>query len=100
MAMALVLLVGFLMGGLVVRMLMLRAERIQVRPHLLDEQYAACTRAVTRHFKRYDTLNLAQLERLMDIRGLTAMRYLEQLERDRLVKLHGHRGSGAFYTRP
>ncbi len=96
----LALLSGFLLGGLVVHGLMIRADRRTARPHLLDEQYGAAKRAVARHFKRHDTLNLAGMERLIDGTGLTAMRYLDQLQRDGCVKMQDHRGTGAFYTRP
>jgi len=99
MAFALAFLAGFLLGGLLVRSLMVLAAQRHLRPHLLDEQYAAAKRVVLRHLMHHDTLNLAALERLMDISSVTAQRYLDQLEHDRVVKGHGHRGAGAFYTR-
>jgi hypothetical protein len=100
MELLLVFLGGFLLGGLAVRFLLEHAARRHLRPHVFDEQYAAAKRVVARHFRHHDTLNLAMMERLMDISGVTALRYLDQLERDGMVKVHGHRGAGAFYTRP
>jgi hypothetical protein len=92
-------LVGFLMGGLTVRGLTLLAERRMGRAHEQDGQYAAAKRAVSRHLRVHGTLNLQQLERMMDVNGITAMRYLDQMVRDKAVKLQGHRGAGAFYTK-
>jgi len=99
MGFALAFLSGFLLGGLLLRSLMVLAAHRRMRPHLLDEQYGAAKRVVHRHLMHHDTLNLATLERLMDISSMTALRYLDQMVRDGIVKAHGHRGAGAFYTR-
>jgi DNA-binding IclR family transcriptional regulator len=53
---------------------------------------------VLRHLRSHGTINLSQLERLMDIRGTTALRYLDQMVRDGILKQQGHRGGDAFYT--
>jgi DNA-binding IclR family transcriptional regulator len=90
---------GFVVGGLAMRLVMVRAQRAWMRPHQFDEQYRAARRVVQRHFMNHDTLNVRQLQRLMDINIMTAQRYLEQLTRERLVREHGHAPSGAFYTR-
>jgi response regulator of citrate/malate metabolism len=101
MSMVIVGLVGFLLGGLAVRALTMLSEHHSVRAHELDGQYQGAKRAVARHLKVHGTLNLQQLERMMDISGVTALRYLDQMVRDRLLKQQGHRGKkGAFYTRP
>lgn len=81
------------------RWVLMRAHRQWLRPHQLDPQYEACVRAVRRHFMAHDTLNIKQLERLLDISGMIALRYLDQLVRDQVLRMHGHRGVGAFYTR-
>lgn len=91
------LLSGVIIGGLVVRALTLHAVRRAMRP--FDEQYTAARRAVRRHFTTHDTLNIAQLERLMDANATTAERYLDRMVSDDAIKVHGHRGVGAFYTR-
>jgi predicted HTH transcriptional regulator len=92
-------LVGFLLGGLTVRGLMFVAHRRMTRPHERDGQYAAAKRAVRRHLRVHGSINLQQLARMMDISGVTALRYLDQMVRDDVLKFQGHRGAGAFYTR-
>jgi hypothetical protein len=99
MQVAIIFLTGFVLGGLVVRWLMMGAYKRGMRTHELDEQYHAAKRAVARHLRTHGTLNLEELERMMDIPGITAMRYLDQMVRDRVIKAQGHRGKGAFYTR-
>lgn len=94
------LLVGFVAGGLVIYLVVTASFSRGLRAHHYDEQYHAAVRVVRRHFLRHGTINLAELERLMDITGVTALRYLEQMERDRIVKLQGNRRTkGAFYTK-
>ena len=65
-----------------------------------DERYQAARRVVAQHFGTHATLNLAQFERLMDETSRTAMHYLEQLQRDGVIRQHRHTARGAFYTRP
>jgi Fic family protein len=91
-------LAGFVAGGFIVRLLMQRSLRTGMRPHEIDEQYQVARRVVRRHFLNHDTLHAAELERSMDIRLMTAQRYLDQLEREGVVRRHGHTRSGAFYT--
>lgn len=86
-----------MIGGLIVRWLTLHAVRRAMRP--FDEQYTAARRAVRLHFNTHDTLNIAQLERLMDVNVATAERYLDRMVSDDAIRVHGHRGAGAFYTR-
>ncbi len=91
-------LTGLLCGVLVTWALLLHAQRRSMRPHLLDNQYQPARRAVTRHLRVHGTLNLMELERMLDITGVTALRYLDQMVHDGVLKLNGHRGKGAFYT--
>lgn len=74
------------------------ARQHSVRPHVLDTDYLPAKRAAVRHLRVHGTLNLAELERMLDIRGTTALRYLDQMVHDGLLKQQGHRGTGAFYT--
>ena len=74
------------------------AFRASVRPHVLDTDYGPAKRAVVRHLRVHGTINLAQLERMLDITGMTALRYLDQMVHDGVLKQQGHRGAGAFYT--
>ena len=91
-------LVGMLLGVIVTWWLLQTAQRRAVRPHMLDSQYLPSKRAVLRHLRSHGTLSLTQLERMMDIRGTTALRYLDQMVHDGLLKQQGHRGGDAFYT--
>lgn len=74
------------------------AHRHGSRPHVYDTEYGPAKRAVIRHLRMHGTINLMQLERMLDITGTTSLRYLDQMVHDRIVKLQGHRGKGAFYT--
>jgi hypothetical protein len=101
MQIVLVFLAGALAGGMLVRWLMILSERRVVRPHLLDEHYVAAKRAVQRYLRTHGTVNLAEAQRLLDTTSMTALRYLDQMVHDRLVKLQTNRRTkGAFYTRP
>jgi DNA-binding MarR family transcriptional regulator len=91
-------LTGVLLGVLVTWWVLSTAQRRVMRPYLLDGQYQPSRRAVLRHLRSHGTINLSQLERLMDIRGTTALRYLDQMVRDGILKQQGHRGGDAFYT--
>ena len=96
-----IILVGMLLGGLLVRWFMILSERRVIRPHMLDERYAAAKRAVGRHLRVHGTLNLAQLERMLEVTGTTALRYLDQMVHEGLLKLQGNRRTkGSFYTMP
>ena len=90
---------GFLVGGLVVRVLVLRAARRFLRPHLMDEHYTAARHAAVKHLAVHGTLNLAQMSRLMDAPEQTVRQYLEQMEHDGFIAPQEHRGGGRFYTR-
>lgn len=98
MQLMLAFLTGILLGVLVTWWLLSMAQRRVMRPHALDSQYLPAKRAVVRHFRAHGTLNLTQLERMMDIGGTTALRYLDQMVHDGLLAQQGHRGADAFYT--
>lgn len=74
------------------------ARRHATRPHVFDTEYAPAKRAVVHHLRTHGTLNLMQLERMLSISGTTALRYLDQMVHDGLLKQQGHRSKGAFYT--
>jgi hypothetical protein len=87
---------GFLIGGLVVRWLIMGADR---RHRYLSGLYEPALRATLRYLQSHGTINVAQLERLLSVSGVTAMHYLDRMEREGVLKLHGHRGVAGFYTR-
>ncbi len=91
-------LVGILLGILVTWWLLGMAHRNALRAYNAHGQYEPARRAVVRHFRAHGTLNVTQLERMMDIGGPTALRYLDQMVRDGLLAQQGHRGADAFYT--
>lgn len=98
MTQALLVLTGMLIGAALMLWVQRSAYRASVRPHVLDNDYGPAKRAVLRHLRVHGTVNLAQLERMLDISGMTALRYLDQMVHDGLLKQQGHRGKGAFYT--
>jgi len=93
-----VFLSGVFVGVAVTWLVQMRAHRAVLRPHVFDTQYEPARRAVLRHLRVHGTLNLQQLERMLDIPGTTALRYLDQMVQDGLLREQGHRGKGAFYT--
>ena len=74
------------------------AHRNALRAYHAHGQYEPARRAVIRHFRVHGTLNLTQLEHMMDISGPTALRYLDQMVEEGLLSQQGHRGADAFYT--
>lgn len=94
-----VFLLGFLVGGLAVRVLVLRAARRFLRPQMMSEHYMAARKAAARHLAVHGTLNAAQLERLTELPSATIQEYLTRMEREGHIKPQGHGGSGQFYTR-
>ena len=98
MQMTLPFLAGMLFGILLAWWLLSAAHKNALIAYHAHGQYEPARRAVVRHFHLHGTLNLSQLERMMDISGPTALRYLDQMVHDGLIKQQGHRGSDAFYT--
>jgi Fic family protein len=96
--MVLVSLAGALVGAAAMWWVQRTAWRRSVRPHVLDTEYGPAKRVVIHHLRIHGTLNLQQLERMLDITGTTALRYLDQMVHDGLLQQQGHRGTGAFYT--
>jgi len=90
---------GFLVGALIVRWLVMRAARKFLRPQMMSEQYMAARKAAARHLAVHGTLNAAQLERLTEMPSAAVQEYLDRMERDGHITLHGHQESGRFYTR-
>lgn len=89
---------GALVGAALMWWVQIIARRHGARPHTLDAQYNPAKRAVVRHLRVHGTINLMQLERMLDITGTTALRYLDQMVHEGALKQQGHRGKGAFYT--
>jgi Fic family protein len=98
MTFVLALLAGVLLGAALMWWVQMAAHRHGARPHTLDTDYAPAKRAVAHHLRTHGTLNLMELERMLGISGVTALRYLDQMVHDRFLKQQGHRGKGAFYT--
>ena len=100
MSWAAVFLVGFLVGGLVVRRLTVRAHR-RIAPHgVHEESYVAAIRTASRHFRTHDTLNAHELAQLMEVAPDTALTYARYLATNGFLREHRHTSGGAFFTRP
>lgn len=93
-----IFLVGFLLGGLVVRWVLMLSERRDARAAGLDPQYAPARRALLRYLRAHGTVNLPQAEQMLSLNGVTVLRYLDRMEHEHLVKPQNHRGTDAFYT--
>lgn len=87
---------GFLIGGLIVRWLIMGADR---RSRYLSGIYEPAVRATLRYLHSHGTINVAQLERLLSVSSVTALHYLDRMKREGVLTLHGHRGVSGFYTR-
>lgn len=66
--------------------------------HSFDAQYEPARRAVLRQLRAHGTINLKQLERLLDVSGPTVLGFLDRMVSEGSITQHGHRGDGAFYT--
>lgn len=90
---------GVLVGATCMWWVQLAAQSHATRVQPFDTEYLPARRVVLRALRAQDTLNLKQLERLLDVTGPVALRYLDAMVTEGILKLQGHRGSdGAFYT--
>ncbi len=92
---AVIFLVGFLAGGILVRHLIVRAER---RAYLRHAHYEPAVRVAVKYAAEHGTINHAQLSKLIGIPSSTASKYLEQMAREDRLRRHSHKIAGAFYT--
>lgn len=91
-----VFLFGILVGGLLVHFGMRQAHERVAR---FDEHYVAARLSALRHLRVHGTLNLMQMQHLMDINTQTALHYLRRLEHDGIIKQQGNDNTaGIFYT--
>lgn len=100
MSMLILFVLGAVAGGLAVRVFAAAARRRAQRPHQRDPLYAATRYAAFTHLKRHGTFTLTALTGAVDLPGHTVQRYLEVMEREGLVRRHGHDARSAFYSRP
>jgi len=91
-------LLGALLGALLMWLVQLIAQRHSMMPHASESEYLPARRAVIRHLRVHGTINLAQLERMLDVSGVFALKHLDRMVHDGLLKQQGHRSKGAFYT--
>ena len=89
---------GMLLGALLMWLVQLIAQRHATIPHASESDYTPARRAVIRHLRAHGTINLEQLERMLDISAVFALRHLDRMVADGLLKRQGHRSKGAFYT--
>lgn len=74
------------------------AQRHAALSSASESDYLPARRAVIRHLRVHGTINLPQLERMLDISGVFALQHLDRMVCDGLLKQQGHRGADAFYT--
>ena len=73
-------------------------HRRRRRPHEKDPIYAAARYAAVTHLGRYGNLTHAVLSDALGVHNMTVERYLRMLEREGVIRRHGH-GVKVFYTR-
>jgi hypothetical protein len=89
---ALIFLGGALIGGMMVRWLMMH------HAHEVDSGYPPAVRAVRRHLGANGTVNVLQAAQLLSIPAERASGYLRQMVRDHQVKFQSHGDTQGFYT--
>ncbi|HTP56747.1 MAG TPA: hypothetical protein VMJ72_00510 [Candidatus Paceibacterota bacterium] len=89
---------GMLVGGLVVRWMVLAAMRRALTRGRTDELYTSVRNAAVRHLETNGTLNAEQLTRLADTNRPMAVRWLDRMTRERIIRAHTH-GTGTFFTK-
>ncbi len=91
-------LAGVVVGALLARWAILSAFRHARARAAADEVYMGARTVAVRHLERHGTLNAEELRRLTDANRLVAMRWLDRLVRDGVIRAHTHRG-GVMYTK-
>lgn len=91
---------GFLVGGVFIRWLIIRAEQAHVMAHEFERHYVPASEAIMRHVRSRGTINAAQAQEVLAVTSMTAQRFLDQMHQERLLKRHGHAGQVGFYTLP
>jgi predicted transcriptional regulator len=89
---------GVLLGGLIVRSLMVHSERRAIRSHEAEQHYVPAMRAIRRHLQTHGTVNVEQASYMLSLGQSVTALYLTHMQRDGLVKFQKHKGSGGFYT--
>ncbi|HUO75652.1 MAG TPA: hypothetical protein VMU12_01930 [Candidatus Paceibacterota bacterium] len=90
---------GVLVGAFIMRWAVLASVRRAVRREESDEAYASVRTAALRHINVNGTLNIPQFRRLTDASYPIAIRWLDRMVDENVVRVHSH-GKGVFYTRP
>ena len=62
-----------------------------------DPMYAAARFAAVRHLRTHGTITVASLRNTLQYPNMTTQRYMDQMEREGMLKRHGHE-TGTFYT--
>lgn|GEM_PF-5199773 len=89
---------GILVGATFMWWTQLAAHHHGSRVDFFDTQYGPAKRVVLRELRAHGTINLKQLERLLDATAPHAGRFLHQMVTDGLIVRQGHHNDGAFYT--
>lgn len=100
MEIVIIFLAGMLVGGLIVRHLVIMAHRRIFGMSGWQQRSLQARQAAATHFQTQGTLHQKDMERMLGVQPITALRLLDQLEVDGLVRAHRHSGADVFYTRP
>ena len=95
MQLALLFLIGFLAGGIVIYRLIVHALQ---RGHTTDSNYIPAARAVIKHLQVHGTINHSQAGQLLSVRIIDAKYHLNQMEKDNILRAHQHNSKDKFYT--
>lgn len=91
-------LAGALSGSLLVIGAVLLGYKRRSKPHHKDPVYAAARYAAVIQCRRYGNLTHTAMRDALNVPDITVERYLDMLEREGVVRKHGH-GVKTFYTR-
>lgn len=89
---------GILLGGLLVRSLVVLSGRRAARSHHAGQHYLPAARAIRRHLQTHGTVNIAQAAHMLSLSHSVTALYLSHMQRDGLISFQKHKGSGGFYT--
>lgn len=98
MSFVLVILAGVFVGAGAGRWLLSARQHYGSTPRITDGEYELSRRALMSHIHAKGTINLAQVERILDINGSIAIKCLDMMVQDGHLKAQSHGEQGVFYT--
>ncbi len=89
---------GVLIGITAMWLVQHSAHHSASREHIGEAHYEPVRRVVVAHLRSHGTINLRQLERMVDLPTHRISSFLNQMIADRHIIRHGHGDDGAFFT--